>query len=384
MASITDYKVKTVKAEEVDDVELPNLPGWDTIPDRPRTLAQLDSAAGEQLNNATAAITGLGDLAYEDLVTSLQLADAAVTNAKIAVDAIQGAVIAAGAITSTKIQDGSIETPKIATGAVTAGTIASGAITATKIDTGAVTADKIQSGAIIAGKIAAGAIDGITITGSLLRTSSSSTRVQLNNSSNAMEIYSSGTLRAIGYDQGWTYYNSSGSTVADIYAGTTTYGTRSLLITASGSSSGSLYMATGSSGTFAIYNGSQVAAYWTQYEMISAYSINPLFSNLGLGDGTYAWGHLYLNSVGQVDADGSEGFPFPPNSGWSCSKISTGLYQVDIPFGTSSYTVNITVFASLTKSVSVYSRTSSYFRVRITNFAGTLEDNDFFFQLILQ
>lgn len=384
MASITDYKIKTVRAEEVDDVEIPTIQGWDTIPDRPRSLAQLDSAAGQQLDNATAAITGLGDLAYEDLVTELQLANSAVTNAKIAVDAIQGAVIAAGAITSTKIADGSIETPKIATGAITAGTIATGAITATKIDTGAITSDKIQSGAIIAGKIAAGAIDGITITGSLLRTSSSSTRVQLNNSTNAMEIYSSGTLRAIGYDQGWTYYNSSGSTVADIYAGTTTYGTRSLLITASSSSSGSIYMATGSSGTFAIYNGSQVAAYWTQYEMISAYSLNPLFSDLGLGDGTYAWGHLYLNSVGQVDADGGEGFPFPPNSGWSCSKLGTGLYQVNHPFGTSSYTVTITPWASAAKTFSVYARTSDYFRVRIGNLADTLEDNDFFFQLILQ
>lgn len=383
MATKTEDR-KIYEPEEIREEPLPESIIWEAIIDAPKTLAELSATDGAALAAATTAITGLGDLAYEDLVTELQLADAAVTNAKIAVDAIQGDVIAASAITAVKISNGAIEAAKIAAGAVTAGKIAAGAVTATEIAAGAITAGKISAGAVTAGTIAAGAIDGITITGSLIRTSSSGTRVELNASGNDIRIYSGSTLRAYGYDSGWLYYNPSGSSVASIYADTTSYSSRSLLISASGVSSGSIYNATGSSGTYAIYNGTQLAAYWTQYEMISAYSINPLFSNLGLGDGTYAWGHLYLNSVGYVDSGGGEGTPFPPNSGWSCSRISTGRYQVNIPFGTSSYTVSITVYASLTKSVSVYAKTSSYFRVRITNFAGSLEDNDFMFQLILQ
>jgi len=126
-------------------------------------------------------------------ITSLQIANEAVTNAKIAVDAIQGDVIAAGAITeqkifngsvsqsklaeravdetklaigavtqdivatnaisATKIADGAIETPKLATGSVTAAKIFTGAVTADAIGANAVTADAILAGSVTASKI---------------------------------------------------------------------------------------------------------------------------------------------------------------------------------------------------------------------------------------
>lgn len=383
MADRSLEQKKIYEPEWERENDLPEAILWEEVIDAPQSVADLNKADGDALAAATAAIDGLGDLAYEDLVTELLLADEAVTNAKIAVDAIQGDVIAAAAITSVKISDNAIEAAKISAGAVVAGKIATNAIVASNIQSNAITSDKIQAGSIVSGKIAAGAIDGITITGSLIRTSSSGTRVELNAANNALRIYDSSNLRAVGYQNGWIYYNSSGLTTASIYADTTTFGSRSLLIQ-SGSSSGSIYLQTGSSGTLAIYNDSQVAAYWSTYDMITAYGIQPLSSDLELGGSPYAWGALYLNTVGYVEADGSEGNPFPPNSGWSCTKLGTGRYRVYHPLNSIFYTVMITPVASTVKNVVVDDRDDDWFDVRIANLSDSLEDNDFMFQIIQQ
>ena len=91
-------------------------------------------------------------------ISSLQLANDAVTNAKLAVNAITADVIAANAITETKISNDAISSAKISAGAITAGKIGAGAVTAAKIDANAVTASKINAGAITSAKIDAGAI----------------------------------------------------------------------------------------------------------------------------------------------------------------------------------------------------------------------------------
>lgn len=207
---------KIYEPESIQETPLPEAVIWEEIVDKPTTLAELsptDAAALSSVETSVGdietTIASLGDLAYEDIITALQLADGAVTNVKIAVDAIQGAVIAAGAITSTKIADGSIETPKIATGAVTAGTIAAGAITASKIGAGEVTASKISSinlsviqavvgslSAITAniGSITAGSISGVTITGGTIQTSTSGKRVVIDDANDRVSFLFDSTI----------------------------------------------------------------------------------------------------------------------------------------------------------------------------------------------
>ena len=68
--------------------------------------------------------------------------------------------------------------------------IVDGAITTLKLDAKAVTADKIATNAITADKISGGAIDGQVITGATVRTSSSSTRLEMN--STGLNAYKSG------------------------------------------------------------------------------------------------------------------------------------------------------------------------------------------------
>ena len=259
--------------------------------------------------------------------------------------------------------------------------ITTGSLDASKITAGTITATQIQSGSITTNKLLAGEIVGFTVTGGIVRTASSGTRVEL--SSNQIAIYNGSTLRAIGYQSGWTYYNTSGATVADIFADTSSYGSKSLFITASGVAGGNLIHQTNSSGTFAIYNGSQQAAYWSQYNMYSFYNIDPASSDLYLGGNPYSWRRLYLDSVGYVTSGGGEGNPFPVQSGWSVTKLATGRYRVNHPLSSILYSVVIVPVASTVKNSSIEDRSSGSFTVRIANLSDVLEDNDFMFIVIM-
>ena len=103
---------------------------------------------------------------------------------------------------SSSISAGAVTATQIAAGAITAGAIAANAVTADKINASAVTADKIASGAVSADKISANAIDGKTITGAVVRTSSSGTRVEL-------------SKHPI-YNDSIAFFNSSGVFVASL------------------------------------------------------------------------------------------------------------------------------------------------------------------------
>tara|TARA_R100000426_G_C4825440_1_gene112506 strand:- start:445 stop:3609 length:3165 start_codon:yes stop_codon:yes gene_type:complete len=105
----------------------------------------------------------VGDI-VDSAITTVKLAEDAVTNAKIAVDSIQGDVIAASAITTTKISDDAITTAKIAANQITASEIASGTITATQIATDTITASNIAAGAIATSELAANAVTAAKIT----------------------------------------------------------------------------------------------------------------------------------------------------------------------------------------------------------------------------
>ncbi|NJA56750.1 hypothetical protein [Streptomyces sp. NEAU-H3] len=155
----------------------------------------------------------------DGIVTTVKLADDAVTKAKVATGAIGTTEITDGAITTPKVVTGAIQADQIAASAVSAGKIAAGAVTTEKLDALAVTADKIAANTITAGKIAAGAVDatalkadaitgktitGGTITGSTLQTDVSGQRITINESgANRVLVYNAagtviGSLDAAG------------------------------------------------------------------------------------------------------------------------------------------------------------------------------------------
>ncbi|WP_228994306.1 hypothetical protein [Streptomyces sp. DH8] len=84
--------------------------------------------------------------------------DGTITTLKLADDAVTAAKVAAGAVGTTALADGAVLTAKLANAAVAVGKIADGAVTSPTIATNAVTAGKIDAGAITAREIAAGSI----------------------------------------------------------------------------------------------------------------------------------------------------------------------------------------------------------------------------------
>lgn len=114
-----------------------------------------------------------GDLAGDRLVARSIVAGKiealSLTASELAANAVTAVKIAANAVTAVKIQAGAVVTDKLDALAVTAA----------KLAVGSVIAEKIATGAIVAGKIAADAIDGMTITGAIIRTAATGQRVQL-------------------------------------------------------------------------------------------------------------------------------------------------------------------------------------------------------------
>lgn len=103
-----------------------------------------------------------------DVVVQSAIAANAIGANEIAAGAIIAGKIGTNAITAGTIQANAITTGKIDTNAVTADTINAGAITAVKIATDAVEADKIKAGAVIADKIQAGAVTASKLESDLL------------------------------------------------------------------------------------------------------------------------------------------------------------------------------------------------------------------------
>ena len=105
----------------------------------------------------------------DEAITTEKVAALSITAVKIAAGAIIAAKIAAGAITTDKLDALAVTTEKIAAGAIEAAKIAAGAITADKISVSQLSAIAADLGTIIAG----------LVTGAIIRTAASGSRVLL-------------------------------------------------------------------------------------------------------------------------------------------------------------------------------------------------------------
>ncbi len=154
----------------------------------------------------------LNELNFKDVqFGSIRPGAGSVIDGDLLVEGTVGAAkIIAGSITANEIKSGTITASEIASRTITASRIASGAITANEIASNTITANQIKSDTITAnqmdvsqlsaisaniGSITAGSITGITITGGTIRTSSSSTRVEMSGSSNTLRHYQDGNIR---------------------------------------------------------------------------------------------------------------------------------------------------------------------------------------------
>lgn len=252
---------------------------------------------------------------------------------------------------------------------------------AAQLDTTVIVGGYIKTSLLTADNIIAG-----TLTGRTVQTSLSGARVVMSGANNDITIYDTNYHRMQLYNQGATFWDASNNYVADIYAGAT----GSLLITTSnsGSANRNIYIQAGTNGAASLGIGAQsyFLANGNTTENWTYKSIKPTStSGIDLGDDVYSFGQIfgtfvYMNTIGYVTAAGGTGTPYPAGS-FAITHLATGRYSISHVFG-SNYTVMITPVAATAKVWVIETKGYNYFVVRIANFAGTLEDNDFMFTLI--
>lgn len=117
--------------------------------------------------------------------------------------------IGTGGITETYIGSNAITTAKIAANAITASQIQANAVTASKISVSSLSAISANIGTVTSG----------TITGALIRTSSSGDRVELDDGDDAIRIYdTSGVKRMELIHDTLNFYTDAGNNAGIIYA----------------------------------------------------------------------------------------------------------------------------------------------------------------------
>lgn len=140
-------------------------------------------------------------------ITAAKIAALTITGAQIAATTIDAGKLVANTITAGQIAALTITAAQIAANTITASQIAANTITAAQIAAGTITATQLAAGAVIAGKIAAGAIDAMTITGAILRTAATGSRMQIENdvSAGVIKFYSGAAGETAGYINPNTY-----------------------------------------------------------------------------------------------------------------------------------------------------------------------------------
>jgi hypothetical protein len=121
-------------------------------------------------------------------LSTVRIGNAVITSAKIADGAITTAKIANATIESAKIND--LNASKVTSGSLSAGRIGAGTITTAKLNV-----STLSSISTNFGSVNAGTISGVTITGGIIRTASSGSRIEMSNSPERLIVYNGSDKR---------------------------------------------------------------------------------------------------------------------------------------------------------------------------------------------
>lgn len=183
------------------------------------------------------------------------------------------------------------------------------------------------------------------------------------------------------------YYNASGTLIM-----ATTASSTSFLIEGQQSTS-SIVLRPGSSGAVAFQSGTTNKILYDP----SANSLSPATDgDTELGESSFNWGRIYVYEaviadkisyqtivqpiiyVGQVSST-LDSISATNTSGWSATATATGRCTITHNLGTTNYVVNLTPKAAAVKYITLESKSSNSFIVRIANVTPALEDNEFCF-----
>lgn len=147
------------------------------------------------------------------IITAANLVNNAVTSSAILAEAVTSLALAAGAVTASRTSLAAIDptSGNLSVNSVTATNVVVGSLTGVLLQAATVTADKMSVSALSAitanlGTVTAGNINGVVITGSLIRTASSGQRIEIDSSGISLLIgASTGKYSTFKYGSGTKY-----------------------------------------------------------------------------------------------------------------------------------------------------------------------------------
>ena len=137
------------------------------------TITATELSAGSVTTDKLAANAVTAEKIASHTITANEIAAGTITATEIEADTITADQIAAEAITTSELAANSVTSAKIAAGTIVSGDIAGGTITGGNIASGTITGANLVANTITTSELDANAIDGMTITGALIRTSAS-------------------------------------------------------------------------------------------------------------------------------------------------------------------------------------------------------------------
>lgn len=422
---------KVILPEEIPEMPLPEGVSWDVITSKPTSLKDISITDSVVLTTAAtaaaAATAGLTDIAIQGWSlssiftstgrqaiawtsgtlkfkdgTTFSIASGSATGISTSVPTyiyfdkavsttvLQTTLTAGATIGVNKIlvavSHGNSAVGKLATLQAFGGIGNSTFITADNIAANSITANEIAANTITVNQLSATAIDGMTITGAIMRTAATGARVVIDGTANDVSIYDSSRRRMQLYGQGMTFWDSSGNHTADIYAGTT----GGLLITTAdtGSASRSIFIQAGTTGvaSLGIGNTSYIYADGSGTRIIVNKDIQPGAAGVSMGNGAYTFAGIYttalfMDSIGYVNSDGTAGTPLD-STYFTPSRTAVGKYSINHPFATTNFVVVVSALRASgagSYSAKVMARSSTAFTVAIFDDTGAAQDSDFMF-----
>ncbi len=180
------------------------------------------------------------------------------------------------------------------------------------------------------------------------------------------------------------YYNASGTLIAHTLASSNSF------LIGGETAASNIIFDSGSSGVVAFSNNGNLTV------IATATALNPFVDDaMDLGDPTFAWKDLhlagefnyqevvqpivyfgYMEYVSETIINGNA-------NAWTVAKLGTGRYEITHNLGNDEYVVVATASASAVKYITIENRTADDFIVRMADVTPTLEDNNFYFTLMI-
>ncbi len=262
-------------------------------------------------------------------------------------------------------------------------------IDASKIIAGSITATQISASYVYAGTITADNVTAGTLTGSTVRTSSGSDKVQMVASTNTLEIYKSNVLRMALFQDALSFSNSSGTLIATLQ----TPGTTVTALSADFVSGGSIQVTGKSNGTVSLNIASDAYFFADGPSTVNqSRTIIPMADvTYDLGSSSRTWKDSWVNGTEYY-----RGFAQPvlyfgycsgttiskSNSSFTLANPSTGKYTITHNFGTTNYTAVTTALRASgagAYSSKIEALNSNTLQVTIFDDTGSTQTSDFMF-----